>query len=247
MISTLWQGLRSLLFHSLLWLATACLLPLLLIGLVIRQPARNRFLSVYARYVVWLLKVVTGLDFQVTGREHIPAVSSVILSKHQSIWETFALQAVFPPQTWVLKKELLMIPVFGWALQAAASIAIDRKAGTRSLREVIEKGTDRLQRGLWVVVFPEGTRTRPGQQGKYNAGGVMLAVRAGAPVVPVAHNAGVYWPGSRFLIRPGTVQMVVGEPLATEGVKAGELNKQVEAWIEAQMDTLPGCAKPTEA
>jgi len=239
-----WQGLRSLLFHLLLWLATACLLPLLIISLTVPQPRRNRFLSVYARHVVWLLKVVTGLDFLVTGRENIPATSSVILCKHQSIWETFALQVIFPAQTWVLKKELLMIPVFGWALQAAASIAIDRKAGTRSLREVIEKGTDRLQRGLNVVVFPEGTRTPPGQRGKYNAGGVMLAVRAGAPVVPVAHNAGVYWPGAGVFIRPGTVQIVIGEALPSAGVKAGELNKQVEAWIEAEMDKFPGCAKP---
>lgn len=238
MIKTACQGFRSLLFHLGLWLATLGLLPFLVISLLFRQPARNRFLSGYARTIVWMLKAFVGLDYQVHGAENLPTESVVILSKHQSVWETFALQVVFPPQTWVLKRELLMVPVFGWALVAAGSIAIDRKAGSRSLRAVVEQGTDRLNRGLSVVVFPEGTRTLPGQRGKYNAGGAMLAARAGCKVVPVAHNAGVFWPGGRFLIEPGTVEIVIGPAIDGAGARAGELNKQAEDWIEDQMIEL---------
>ena len=242
MIRTLWQGLRSTIFHLILWLATISLLPtLLLLGIGSSQPARNRLLSFYARFVLWLLKVVVGLDYQVQGRENIPADSAVILCKHQSIWETFALQGIFPPQTWVLKQELLRIPVFGWGLLRADAIAIDRSAGTRSLRAVIEQGTDRLQKGLFVVVFPEGTRMRPGERGKYNAGGAMLAARAGCSVVPVAHNAGTLWSGTGFMIRPGTVQLAIGPAIGGTDIKAGELNSRAEEWIEQKMNELTGC------
>lgn len=230
--------LRTLIFYLGLVAIVLTMVLGLAVALFIPQLPRNRFLTGYGRSIIWWQKVVCGLSFEVVGRENIPDRNGIILSKHQSAWETFALQLVFPPQTWVLKKILLWIPLFGWGLALAGSIAIDRAKGTRALKQVIEKGTDRLKKGLWVVIFPEGTRILPGQSGKYNPGGAMLAVRSGYPVVPVAHNAGSYWPRSGWPIRPGVITMVIGPVIDPEGMKPGEINVQVAAWIEEQMKEM---------
>ena len=229
---------RSLLFYLGLVTIVLTMVPGQLVALFMPQLPRNRFLTGWPRAIIWWQKVVCGLRYEVIGRENIPDKNGVILSKHQSVWETFALQLVFPPQTWVLKRILMWIPIFGWALALAGSIAIDRKGGTKALKQVIEKGTERLKKGLWVVIFPEGTRTPPGQSGKYNPGGAMLAVRSGFPVVPVAHNAGSYWPKSGWPIRPGVITMVVGPVIETEGLKPAEVNNRVSSWIEDQMKVI---------
>lgn len=227
--------IRTLVFY--LGMVTIMLtLPLgLVVGLFLPLLARNRWFTGWGRAIIWWLKVVCGLSYEVTGRENIPGSNGIILSKHQSAWETFTLQLIFPEQTWVLKKALLWIPLFGWGLAMAGSIGIDRSKGTQALKQVIDKGTDRLKKGLWVVIFPEGTRTLPGQSGKYNPGGAMLSVRSGFPVVPVAHNAGSFWPRSGWPIRPGVIQVVVGPVIDPEGMKPGEINEQVSEWIEARM------------
>jgi 1-acyl-sn-glycerol-3-phosphate acyltransferase len=229
---------RSLVFYVVLFVMTL-LLPLhMLISLPMPMLVRQRFLSRWPVFVITLLRVICGLDYRVRGAENIPPGPAIILSKHQSTWETFALQAIFPAQTWVLKRSLLLIPIFGWSLALAQAIAIDRGSPKEALNQVIHKGTDRLRKGLWVVIFPEGTRIPFGRKGKYNAGGAMLATRSGFPVVPVAHDAGRYWVPSRFAIRPGTVQVVVGPVLVPEGRRAGEITADVEQWIEGTMDEL---------
>jgi 1-acyl-sn-glycerol-3-phosphate acyltransferase len=238
--------IRTLLFYLGLVAIVLTLLPGMVIALFMPQLPRSRYLTSWGRSIIWWQKIVCGLTYEVTGRENIPEGNGIILSKHQSSWETFALQLVFPEQTWVLKRALMYIPIFGWGLALAGSIAIDRGRGTQALKQVIAKGTDRLNKGLWVVIFPEGTRARPGQPGKYNPGGAMLAVRSGYPAVPVAHNAGSYWPRSGWPIRPGVIQMVIGEAIDPAGKKPGEINEHVSAWIEARMKEIEAPASADE-
>ena len=228
--------LRSLLFYMLLGLSTIFVLaPLLLLCLVLPGTVRNRIIARWSQSIVVMLRVLCGVRHEVEGLENVPAENGIILCKHQSAWETFALQIFFPAQVWVLKRELLWIPIFGWGLKVVGAIAIDRKGGKKALMQVIKQGTERLQRGLWVVIFPEGTRSLPGSKGKYSIGGAMLASRSGYPVVPVAHNAGEFWSSKSFTIKPGTVKVVIGSVLKTEGMKAGEINEFSEQWIEEQM------------
>jgi 1-acyl-sn-glycerol-3-phosphate acyltransferase len=233
---------RTLLFYIGLVAVVLTLLPGMLIGLFIPPLPRNRYFTGWGRSIIWWQKIICGLTYEVTGRENIPEGNGIILSKHQSAWETFTLQLVFPAQTWVLKKVLLYIPVFGWGLALAGSIGIDRGRGTQALKQVIDKGTDRLKKGLWVVIFPEGTRGLPRVPGKYNPGGAMLAVRSGYLAVPVAHNAGSFWPRSGWPIRPGVIQMVIGEAIDPAGKKPGEINELVSTWIEARMKEIEGPA-----
>jgi 1-acyl-sn-glycerol-3-phosphate acyltransferase len=164
----------------------------------------------------------------------------VILAKHQSAWETIAFQQIFPPQTWVLKRELLWIPLFGWALALLRPIAIDRGAGRVAIEQVIEQGRERLQSGIWVVVFPEGTRVAPGTRRRYGIGGAALAAASGYPVVPVAHNAGSFWPRRGFRKRPGMIRVVIGPVIDSHGKTAEEIRRQAEEWIENTMAGLEG-------
>lgn len=196
---------------------------------------RYRIISQWARLMVRLARTVCGIRYRVTGARHIPREPCIILSKHQSAWETLAFQAIFPPQVWVLKKELLWVPFFGWGLAMLSPIAIDRRAGVRALSQMLAQGRDRLARGFCIVIFPEGTRIAPGSRGTYHIGGAWLAVHTGVPVVPVAHNAGEYWRRKAFLKYPGTITVSIGAPLDPAGTSAVELNRKVEDWIEGEM------------
>jgi len=227
--------IRTLVFYFGVGVINLGLIPGLVIALFMPLLARNRMFTNLGRITIVWLRITCGLTYDVTGRENIPDRNGIIFCKHQSAWETFTLQLVFPEQTWVLKRILVWIPLFGWGLAMAGAIAIDRKGGTKALKQVIDQGTDRLEKGLWVLIFPEGTRMEPGQMGKFNPGGAMLAVRSGYPVVPVAHNAGVYWPKSGWPIRPGVIQMAIGPVIDPEGMKAGEINQRAFEWIEASM------------
>lgn len=227
--------LRSLVFNLGMWVTIPpfALLALLLIPLP--PVTRSRIVGGWAHFIMWWLKVTCGLRYRVIGRENIPEHASVVLSKHQSAWETIAFQTIFPPQIWVLKRELLWIPFFGWALAAVSAIAIDRGAGREALKQLVAQGKDRLQRGLWVVIFPEGTRVAPGERGKYHIGGAWLSTHTNATVVPVAHNAGEFWRKNSLLKQAGVITVSIGKPIDATGMKTDELNKQVEEWIEAEM------------
>ncbi len=208
-----------------------------LFALPLNPIARNNLISGWARSMLWWLKVTCNIRYEITGLENIPHSPTIILSKHQSAWETFAFQAIFPTQVYVLKRELLWIPIFGWGLAMSSPIAINRAAGREALKQLVEKGKDRLAKGLWVVIFPEGTRIAPKKRGKYHIGGAWLAVHTQTPVLPVAHNAGDFWPKG-FIKTPGVIQMHIGTPIQTAGLKTDALNQQVENWIEAEMETL---------
>lgn len=212
--------------------------PLMLPTVVLPFALRYRLISAWARFQLIVLKHLCRLDYRVEGREHLPGGAAIILSKHQSAWETIAFQGIFPSQTWVLKRELLWIPLFGWALALLRPIAIDRSAGRKAIEQVIEQGRERLQSGIWVVVFPEGTRVAPGTRKRYAMGGAVLAAETGYPVVPVAHNAGSFWLRRGFLKRPGTVRVVIGPVIDPRGRTAEAIIKQAEEWIEMKMVEL---------
>jgi 1-acyl-sn-glycerol-3-phosphate acyltransferase len=230
--------LRSSLF-LLVQSLTAGLFGFLSLFLFFLPPVRrNRLIAGWAHFMMWLARLLVGIRYKVTGLEHLPAGPAVILAKHQSAWETIAFQVIFPPVCFVLKRELLRIPFFGWGLAMTSPIAIDRGAGREALKQIEAQGKARLAAGLWVVTFPEGTRIAPGQKGNYQIGGAWLAAKAGAPVVPVAHNAGRFWGKQAFLKHPGEIQVVIGPAIATAGRKPTEVNAEVEAWIEAEMARL---------
>lgn len=196
---------------------------------------RYRVTSSWTFIMLFLLRNLCGIRYQIIGAENIPKTPSIVLSKHQSAWETLAFQKIFPPQVWVLKKELLRIPFFGWGLAMTSPIAIDRSAKKKALEQIVEQGKDRLKQGFWIVIFPEGTRIPPGQRGKYRIGGAWLATHTNTLVVPVAHNAGELWGRNSFIKYPGTITVSIGEPIDPTGMEPGELNAQVEAWIEFEM------------
>ncbi len=201
-------------------------------------PARFWVVSRWCVMVNWLLRVIVGLDYRIEGAEHIPDTPCIVFSKHESAWETIILPIHFAPQTWVLKRELLWLPFFGWGLAMLAPIAIDRSAGKTALQQVIEQGRERLARGAWVVVFPEGTRVAPGARRRYKQGGASLAAATGAKVVPVAHDSGDYWPRNSFLKYPGVIRLVIGPPIETSGRAPNAINRTAEQWIESTVAGL---------
>jgi 1-acyl-sn-glycerol-3-phosphate acyltransferase len=229
-------ALRSLLFNVVMLVSVLIYAPLMLPTVLLPYPLRYRIVSQWARFQVFLLKTLCRLDYRVEGQEHLPQGAAIILSKHQSAWETIAFQQIFPAQTWVLKRELMWIPLFGWAL--ALTRPIDRGAGRKAVEAVVTQGRERLQSGIWVVVFPEGTRVAPGTRKRYAMGGAILAAETGYPVVPVAHNAGSFWLRRGFMKKPGIVRVVIGPTIDPRGKKAEEIIRQTEEWIENRMVEL---------
>lgn len=232
--------LRSLLFLILQSAFTVVFVVVAIVALPLPPLRRYRFMGFWARVVVFLARYILGIHHRVIGAEHLPAAGqpAIVMSKHQSAWETIAFQLIFPPISFVLKKELLKIPFFGWGLAMISPIAIDRDAGREALRDIEEQGADRLAKGFWVLIFPEGTRVKHGETGKYNIGGAWLAAKSGVPVVPVAHNAGRLWPKNALVKHPGEITVVIGPAISTSGKKASAINAEVEAWIEAEMKNL---------
>jgi 1-acyl-sn-glycerol-3-phosphate acyltransferase len=195
---------------------------------------RYRVITVWTRLVLGAAERLCGIRCRVLGAERLPAPPYIVLSKHQSAWETMAFQFIFPPQVWVVKRELLWLPFFGWGLAMLAPIAIDRGSGARALRQMLEQGRDRLARGLCIVIFPEGTRVAPGARREYQPGGAWLASKTGAPVVPVALNSGEFWPRNAFLKHPGTITVSIGAAIDTNGVAPEDIKRRVEDWIEGE-------------
>ncbi|PWB39190.1 MAG: 1-acyl-sn-glycerol-3-phosphate acyltransferase [Rhodocyclales bacterium] len=207
-------------------------------------PHRWRRQSVvpWVHVASWLIKYVLGIDYRIVGRENIPDRPSVILSKHQSAWETIVLQLIFPWTLFVWKKELKMLPFFGWALAATPMISVDRGAGKAALQQLVDQGRMRLGQGYWVIIFPEGTRTPVGTHRRYKVGGAHLAVETGAPVVPVALNAGEFWSRRAFIKYPGTVTVSIGPAIDPAGLSAEDVSARAEAWMEAEMRRIsPHC------
>jgi 1-acyl-sn-glycerol-3-phosphate acyltransferase len=198
-----------------------------------------RFIAMWAKFITFWLRITCNIDHKVEGLEHLTKTPAVILSKHQSAWETIAFQTIFPPQTWVLKREALWIPFFGWGLASTKPIAINRVARFRSLSQLLEQGEKRLAEGRWIVIFPEGSRMKPGVRGHYSPGGAMLAARTGTPIIPVAQNSGLHWGRRRFVKHPGTIRVCIGPAIQAQDRKVREVNSEAEEWIENKMKELP--------
>ena len=232
-------GLRSVLFYLGLGVVT----PLFALPLLAAWPlpfaVREGIARGWCRTVLTWLRLTCGVKHRVEGLDNLPRGSAVILSKHQSAWETIAFRTVFPAHlSWVLKRVLFRIPFYGWSLKALEEIGIDRGSAREALKQVATKGQAHLASGRWVVVFPEGTRMPPGEAGKYAAGGARLAVAANAPVVPVALNSGRCWPKSDWRKYPGTITLRIGPSIGSDGLSAAEVNRRAREWIEAQQVEL---------
>ena len=244
-----WRSIPPLQWILSLVYTTILFLDSLLFGLVIVLlgwlPFRMRYglARAWAYTNIGLAQFLCGLDWIVIGRENIPREGAhVTMWKHTSTWETMAQMVVFPPQAWVLKREILWIPLVGWATWLMKCIAIDRGAGHRAVNQVLDQGRDRLAAGIWVLIFPEGTRMAAGETRKYGMSGALLASQAGVKLVPVAHNAGDLWPRRGLLKKPGLVSVVIGPPIEAAGREPRELNAEVQAWIEGTMAELRGPA-----
>lgn len=230
--------IRSLIFTIGQWLFTPIFSVFALLTFPFSRITRNRIISLWARTMLWWLHVTCNIRHVVKGAENIPQTPCVILAKHQSAWETLAFQLIFPAQCYVMKRELLWIPFFGWALAMTSPVAINRSAGREALKQLVAKGKQRLAEGLWVVVFPEGTRIAPHQHGKFHIGGAWLASGTKATVLPVAHNAGHCWAKNTMLKKSGVITVHIGPPLDCSNLKPDQVNAQVESWIKSEMATL---------
>jgi len=232
------QWLGSVAFTLYLFLSVAVYGLLALPTMLLPRRATHAWAAGWARDVLVILRWLCGLDYVVQGIEHLPATSSIVLMKHSSTWETIAQLRIFPQQTWVLKRELTWIPVLGWVLLRLQAIAIDRNGGRTAVQQVLDQGRQRLDEGIWVVIFPEGTRVRAGEKRRYGMSGALLAEAAGRPVIPVAHNAGDYWPRRSWLKRAGTIQVVIGPPIATAGIDPRVVTEQAQRWIEHALASM---------
>ena len=180
---------------------------------------------------VYLAKIICGIRYEITGLENIPDRACVIMSNHQSTWETLAYPSIFPTLTWVIKKELLYVPMFGWGIASTQPIALDRKQGKKSFIQLIKDGKEKLRLGRFILIFPEGTRIPYEEERTLKIGGFVLAKKAGTEILPVAHDAGRLWPRHGFLKSPGTIQLRIGEPISTTDKTAEELREHYAQWL----------------
>jgi len=223
---------RALLFYTGMAIATALIAPLVILCIPLGFHRLYAMTKWWTGFNTWWLKVSCGVKYIIQGKENMPDHAVIVLPKHQSTWETIFLHWYLPPLAWVLKRELLWLPLFGWALATLQPIAINRKSSSEAMRQLYEQGQHYLDKGRWVLIFPEGTRTAPGQRRTYKLGGARLAAHTGYPVLPIAHNAGEFWRRRGMIKYPGTIQVVIGPLIESKNRSAQEINKEVEAWIE---------------
>ncbi len=235
----LWLGLRATLFYGGYWLfITLFSLLSCTVGMLLPLSARQTLATTGNALILLWLGLCCGVRVRVIGADNLPPTPFVVLSNHQSPWETFYLQRHLRPVSTILKKELLKIPFFGWGLASVKPIAIDRSNPRQAIRDVMEQGQRRLAAGNSVIVYPEGTRMNYGEYGQYARSGAALAIAAGVPIVPVAHNAAKCWPARRYLKYPGTITVVFGEALDTGKGDSKALTQAAEAWIKARQREL---------
>ncbi|MFA5522535.1 MAG: lysophospholipid acyltransferase family protein [Castellaniella sp.] len=231
--------LRATLYQTFLVVTVIPYALLCLLWAPLPQRWRYRLTVVWPRMALWAARFILGIRWQVRGWENLPDGHAIILSKHQSAWETLFFPACMPREVcFVYKKELHRLPFFGWSLALLRMIPIDRSRGRDSMAQVVEIGSRRIAEGRWPLLFPEGTRVPAGTVGRYRSGGARLAVKTGTPVIPVAHNAGLFWPRRAFIKRPGVVTVSIGPPIHPDGMSAEALNRKVKDWIETEMQQL---------
>jgi len=229
------QVVGSVLFTGYLFVSVVVFAVIVVASAPLPYRARYRITLVWVDSVLWALKILCRVNYVVEGREHIASEPGVAYWKHSSAWETIAQFRIFPTQSWVLKRELMWAPFLGWGIALLRPIAIDRRAGRSAVEQVLARGRLRLESGLWVCIFPEGTRMPAGTTRRYGISGALLAQKTGRRLVPVAHNAGDFWPRRGLVKRPGTVRVCIGPPIETAGREVRDINEEAQAWIEARM------------
>jgi len=231
--------LRSLLFYIGQIISTILIAPIGVIAFPLDFKKRYYLITRWAVFNLWWLKICCNVTYEILGEENIPKKPCIVMCKHQSAFETLALQRIFIPQVWILKKELLQIPIYGWGLASMQPIAINRDSSIKSFKQIADQGCERLEKGYWVVIFPEGTRVAPNKKKKYLPGGGMLAEKSGARIVPVAHNAGRLWPRNSMIKKPGLITIKIGPVMESKNKTAKEITNNVENWIEKTVGELP--------
>ena len=231
-------ALRSAAFLAILIAFTPFYWMIVMLSAPFSRLARYRVIIGWNRFATWLVRHLLGIEHDVRGRENIPREPCVILSKHQSAWETVTYASIFPPHVYVIKRELLWLPFLGWGLAVMSPIAINRANRKEAMRRMIELGGERFKQGFSIMVYPEGTRIAVGRLGLYKLGGAVVAVQNGAKVLPVAHNAGLVWPRNSFLKHPGKVTVVIRPAIDTAGLTAEQVMRRAEDWIEGEMERL---------
>lgn len=230
--------LRSLIFTT--WMFGS--LPFFATAVIFAGPLpyryRYKIAIAWVTSVMFALEHLCGLTYTVEGRENIPDVPGIAMLKHSSAMETLVDLLLFPKQTWALKRELMWLPFFGWGTALLKPIAVRRGGGHSAVNQLARMGSERLAEGLWVMIFPEGTRTPPGMAGRYGVGGAVLALRSGAQIVPVAHNAGDFWPRRGWVKKPGTVRFIIGPPISPDGLDARQITAKVKDWIESNVEEI---------
>ena len=230
--------LRSVLFLVGAILITAPFGFLVPLGRIFGSEPPFTVARLYTKVMLAWIEASLGIHHEVRGWEHVPDFPVVIMAKHQSAWETIFIESAFPSQCWIVKRELLWLPFVGWGLMAIRAIAIDRSSGSTAREQIVSQGAERLKEGHWVTIFPEGTRIAPGKAGRYGIGGALLATRTGTPILPIAHNAGEYWPRYAFRKKRGTVKVVIGPLIQTAGRDVVSVNNEVQGWIEDEMKRI---------
>src|SRR5271157_2957103 len=224
-------------------MASACLFgAVMALGFWLPYRAQFAIARCWARILFWILERLCGLKFTVEGRERIPPGNHIVMSNHTSAWETIAQFLIFPPQVWVLKRELLWIPFIGWGMKLLRPISINREAGHRAVTQVVAQGKARLADGLWIVIFPEGTRVVAGESRKFGVSGALLATETGKLIVPFSHNAGEFWVRRGIVKKPGTVRVVIGAPIQAAGKNPRALNEEIRQAIAAGLKRIAGIA-----
>ena len=231
--------LRSLLFYIGQIISTILIAPVGVIAFPLDFKKRYYLITRWAVFNLWWLKICCNVTYEILGKENIPKKPCIVMCKHQSAFETLALQRIFIPQVWILKKELLQIPIYGWGLASMQPIAINRDSSIKSFKQIADQGCERLEKGYWVIIFPEGTRVAPNKKKKYLPGGGMLAEKSGARIVPVAHNAGRLWPRNSMIKKPGLITIKIGPMMESKNKTAKEITNNVENWIEKTVRELP--------
>jgi 1-acyl-sn-glycerol-3-phosphate acyltransferase len=226
---------RSLLFQAYFFGSVVLYAVLVLLCWWLPFGVRYALARHWAKGMLWAGRFFCGLDYVVEGREFVPEQPGIVMLKHSTVFETYAQLVFLPTQTWVLKRELRWVPVFGWGLATLKPIAIDRSAGHSAVTQVIEQGKKRLAAGVWVSIFPEGTRMAPGTTRRYGVSGAALAQEVGCPILPVAHNAGDFWPRRSFIKRPGLIRFCIGPPIDPDPRSPKATNLKVQTWIENKM------------
>ena len=232
--------IRSFCFYIGYFLATVIHAPIcLLVAPFLSFVERHNFINLWSRFIIWWLKVTCGVTYNVKGRENLKKINgAIIVSKHQSQWETFFLQLLFNPQVTVLKRELIWLPLFGWALSLLRPIVINRADKRGAMKQIIVQGRKRLAEGCSILIFPEGTRIGPGEDSGFSKGAFILAKETGYPIIPVAHNSGECWRPHHFIKLPGHITLEIGDPIPTTDETLESLMTKTRDWMQSRMHRI---------